>query len=369
MPPSVEERRSTRERAGITQNRKSPSRSLQAGAFDTSRMSERGMMRRSPSLGALARLVLVVAAGLASVAPRATAEPLPDRPIRLVVGFGAGGPTDILARALAEQLSGSLGRKVIVENRTGASGNIATQAVATAEADGATLLIGASPLAVNHSLFPDFPVKYGRDLTAVAALGATTNVLVVHPSFNVRTLAQFTQHVKERPGAVSYAVIGMGSVAHLAGVAFDLRAGTSMVPVSYRGVGEAIRDLLGGHVQAWFATVPAVLEQVRAGQLVAIATTGPERTNWLPDVPTMSELGLSGYDVRLWVGLFAPAKVSAERMQLLDGAVTRAMALPSLKSTMDTQRIAPLQLNQVEFHEFVLREIDRWQVVVAALKK
>ena len=207
-------------------------------------------MRRRQVVRALARLVLIVAAGLGLFAPRATAEPLPDRPIRLVVGFGAGGPTDILARTLADQLSDSLGRKLIVENRTGASGNIATQAVAAAEPDGHTLLIGASPFAVNHSLFPDFPVKYGRDLTAVARLGATANVLVVHPSLNVRTLAQFTQYVKERPGAVSYATVGVGSSSHLAGVAFDLRAGTTMVPVSYRGAGEATRDLLGGHVQA-----------------------------------------------------------------------------------------------------------------------
>ena len=327
------------------------------------------MMRRSPFLRAFARIVLVVVAGLGWHVPQATAEPLPDRPIRLVVGFGAGGPTDILARALAEQLSGSLGRKVIVENRTGASGNIATQAVATAEADGTTLLIGASPFAVNHSLFPDFPVRYGRDLTAVAGLGATSNVLVVHPSLNVRTLAQFTQHVKERPGAVSYATVGVGSSSHLAGVAFDLLAGTTMVPVGYRGAGEATRDLLGGHVQAWFAPIQSVLDLVRTGQLVAIATTGPERGSWLPDVPTMSELGLAGFDVRLWVGLFAPAKVAAERISTVEAAVARAMASEGIKATLNAQGIAPLSMSRTEFDEFVRREIASWQVVVAALKK
>ncbi|HZO47172.1 MAG TPA: tripartite tricarboxylate transporter substrate-binding protein [Xanthobacteraceae bacterium] len=285
-----------------------------------------------------------------------------------MVGFGAGGPTDILARTLADQLSDSLGRKVIVENRPGASGNIATQAVASAEPDGNTLLIGASPLAVNHSLFPDFPVRYGRDLTAVAALGATTNVLVVHPSLNVRTLAQFTQYVKERPGAVSYATVGVGSSSHLAGVAFDLSAGTTMVPISYRGVGETTRDVLGGHVQAYFAPVQVVLELVRAGQLVAIATTSPERTAWLPDVPTMSELGLSDFDVRLWVGLFAPAKVPAERISTIEAAVARAMTSESTKATLNAQGIAPLSLTRTAFDAFVLREIDRWRVVVAALK-
>jgi tripartite-type tricarboxylate transporter receptor subunit TctC len=314
-------------------------------------------------------VVSLIAGVIGAPWPHAAAEPSADRPIRFVVGFGAGGPTDILARALAEQLSDSLGRKVIVENRTGASGNIATQAVASAEPDGSTYLIGASPFAVNHSLFPDFPVRYGRDLTAVAALGATTNVLVVHPSLNVRTLAQFTQHVRERPGAISYATVGVGSSSHLAGAAFDLRSGTKMVPVNYRAGGDAARDLLGGHVQAWFAPVPSVLEQVRAGQLVAIATTGPERASRLADVPTMSELGLSDYDVRLWVGLFAPTRLPAERMRTFEAAVARAMASPAMKTTQEAQGIAPMALSRAEFDEFVQREIDRWRIVVAALKK
>jgi tripartite-type tricarboxylate transporter receptor subunit TctC len=300
---------------------------------------------------------------------RASAEPLPDRPIRLIVGFGAGGPTDILARALADQLSDSLGRKVIVENRTGASGNIATQAVASAEPDGLTYLIAASPFAVNHSLFPDFPVRYGRDLTAVAALGANENALVVPPSLKVRTLADFIQHVRAHPGAVSYATLGVGSTSHLAGTAFDLHAGTSMVAVNYRGGGEAARDLLGGHVQAWFAPMSSVLDLVRSGQLVALATTGPERSAWLPDAPTMSESGFSGFDVRLWVGLLAPARVPAERLQTVEAAVARAMASDGMKGTMASQGVAPLAMNRSGFDAFITREIDRWRMVVAALKR
>jgi tripartite-type tricarboxylate transporter receptor subunit TctC len=318
----------------------------------------------SPALRALRAFIVI-----GTFSAQAAAEPVSDRPIRLIVGFGAGGPTDILARALAEQLSDSLGRKVFVENRTGASGNIATQAAAAAEADGNTFLIGASPLAVNHSLFPDFPVKYGRDLVAVAPLGATANVLVVHPSLKIRTLAQFTDYARARPGAVSYAALGMGSSSHLAGVAFDLRTGTTMVPVNYRSGSEAARDLLGGHVQAWFASIPAVLELVRNGQLVGIATTGPERATWLPDVPTMSELGLAGFDVRLWVGLFAPGRTQEERIKIVEAAVTRALAAPTMKSTLEAQGIASLPLSRTEFDAFVIREIERWGAVVATLKK
>lgn len=327
------------------------------------------IVRRLRALPLLLVAFAIATSVLAGFWQVATAEPNSTRTIRLIVGFGAGGPTDILARTLADQLSDSLGRKVIVENRTGASGNIATQAVASADADGDTLLIGASPLAVNHSLFPDFAVQYRRDLVAVSALGATANVLVVNPSLNVRTLAQFTDYVRAHPGAVSYATLGVGSSSHLAGVAFDLHAGTTMVPVSYRGGGEAARDLLGGHVQAWFATIPAVLDLIRAGQLVAIATTGPERVSWLADVPTFAESGFADFDVRLWVGLFAPAHVTEERLQVLDTAVTRALATEAMKKTLDTQGIAPLALDRKAFDAFVAREIERWRTVVAALKR
>jgi tripartite-type tricarboxylate transporter receptor subunit TctC len=311
----------------------------------------------------------VAFAALATGSRSAFAEALPDRPIRFIVGFGAGGPTDILARVLADQLSDSLGRKVVVENRTGASGNIATQAVASAEADGTTFLIGASPLAVNHSLFPDFPVQYGRDLVAVAPLGATANVLVVHPSLGVRSPANFVQHVRAHPGALSYATLGVGSSSHLAGIAFDLRAGTQMVPVNYRANGDAMKDVLGGHVQAWFAPIPSVLEAVRTGQFVAIATTGPDRSAWLPEVPTIAESGFEGFDVRLWVGLFAPAGVPERLLQAVDEATSRIMASPHMQTTLDAQGVTPMPLSRAQFDGFVRREIERWRIVVAALKK
>jgi tripartite-type tricarboxylate transporter receptor subunit TctC len=317
--------------------------------------------------GRFARLVTGAIAVLAFACVLANA--FPDRPIKLIVGFGAGGPTDILARTLADQLSDGLGAKVVVENKSGAAGNIATQFVASAEADGHTYLIGASPLAVNHTLFPDFPVKYGRDLTAVSPLGATANVLVVHPSLNIRTLADFVAHARARPGSISYATVGVGSSSHLAGVAFDLRAGTAMVPVNYRGGGEAAKDLLGGHIQAWFAPIPSVLEAIRTKQLVAVAATGPRRASWLPDVPTVAELGFDGFDVRLWVGVFAPSSVPDERLRVVETAIGRAIASRAMGEILETQGIAPLQMTRAEFDAFVVREIERWRPVVAALKR
>jgi len=319
--------------------------------------------RRQLLLGAGALAMLAAGRRLAS------ADSFPDRPMRFIVGFGAGGSTDIVARALADKLGDGSGWKVVIENRTGASGNIATQAVASAEPDGYTYLVGASPFAVNHWLFPDFPVKYGRDLTAIAPLGATANALVVHPSLKIRTLTEFITFARERPGAITYATLGNGSSGHLAGVAFDLRAGTKMVPVSYRGGGEALKDLLGGHVQAWFASIPSVLEQVRSGQLVGIATTGPQRASWLPDIATMAELGFEGFDVRLWIGVLAPAAVPAERLILMEQAIARAMAARDMQATLDAQGVAPFTMSRAKFDAFMIAEIERWRTVVASLGK
>jgi tripartite-type tricarboxylate transporter receptor subunit TctC len=327
-------------------------------AFDGERSAA---MRR----GRTARMAVALAAMVVFASAAQTwAQGYTDRTIKFVVGFGAGGPTDIVARVLAEQLSAALGQKVIVENKTGASGNIATQAVAASPADGTTFLIGASPIAVNHTLFPDFPVRFGRDFVAVAPIGATANVLVVHPSLNVRTLADFIRHVRERPSAVTFATMGRGSSSDLAGVAFDARAGTKMRAVNYRGGGEAAKDVLGGHVHAWFASIPSVLDAIRSGQLVAIATTGPERVSWLPDIPTVAESGFPGFDVRLWVGLFAPAGVPEDRLRAVEAATTRAMAAQDMQATLVAQGISPFPMSRAQFSEFVQSEIDRWRGVL-----
>lgn len=293
----------------------------------------------------------------------------PDRPIRFVLGFGTGGPTDVIARTLADQLSKELGQRVVVENKTGASGNLATQAVAIADADGYTYLIGATPLAVNHSLFPDFPVRFGKDLMAVAAIGANANVLVVRPSLNVKTVTEFMQRAKAQRDAVSYATVGVGSSSHLAGVAFDLAAGSTMLPVGYRGGGEALKDLLGGLVDAWFAPIPSVLGSIQAGDLVALATTGPRRDPQLPAIPTMAESGFPGFDIRLWVGVFARTGVPADTIREMQHVIARAMRSNEMHSALEVQGIAPMSMSPAAFDAFVRDEIKRWQTVVAAVRK
>ena len=306
---------------------------------------------------------------LTAASTSAVADDFPDRPIRFILGFGAGGPTDIIARTLADQLSKDLSQRVIVENRTGASGNLATQAVASADADGYNYLIGASPLAVNESLFPELPVKFGRDMVAVAAIGATANVLVVRPSLNVKTLAELIQRAHSRPDAVSYATVGVGSSSHLAGIAFDLRAGIKMLPIAYRGGGEALKDLLGDRVDAWFAPIASVLGAVQAGQLTALAITGPQRVSWLSDVPTMSESGFPGFDVRLWVGVFARPDIPVDAMRTIEAAIGQAMAAKEMQTALEIQGITPLAMNRAAFNAFVMQEIERWKTVVTAFKK
>ncbi|MDC7789710.1 tripartite tricarboxylate transporter substrate binding protein [Rhodoplanes sp. TEM] len=286
-----------------------------------------------------------------------------------MVGFGQGGPTDIVARILADQLSGLLGTSVFVENRPGASGNIATQAVARAPADGHTLMIGALPFAVNHWLFPDFGVRFGTDIVALAPIGATPNLLVVPPSLGVRSVAAFRELALSRPDAVTYATLGRGSSSHLAGVVFDQKAGTALLPVAFTNNNEATQNLIGGHVMAWFAPLTSVLELVRSGRLVALGVTAPERVAALPEVPTLAESGLPGFDVRVWVGLFAAAGIPAERMAVLERALDQARAAAAVQAALDAQGIAPLGVaGRAGFHDFVVAEIGRWQPVVAALR-
>ena len=313
----------------------------------------------------------LVAPALALVLVSATyalGAAFPEKPIKFILGFSAGGLTDIVARKLAEKLGHDLGHNVIVENLSGASGNIATKAVATADADGYTYLIGANPLAVNEALFPDFPVRFGKDLVAVAAIGATANVLVVQPALNIHTLAEFAQRAHEKPDAVSYATSGTGSASQLAGLAFDRRAGTKMLAVAYRGGSDALKDLLGGSVDAWFATIPPVLGAVRDGSLVALATTGPQRSPWLPDVPTLAESGFPGYDIRLWVGMFARSGVPAEPMRVMEQAIARAMAADDTRAALEGQGITPSSMSRDEFTAFVDQEIARARALVGTVK-
>jgi len=218
-------------------------------------------------------------------------------------------------------------------------------------------------------LFPDFPVKFGRDIIAVAAIGAAENVLVVRSSLNVHNLSEFAQRARAKPNAISYATLGTGSSSHVAGIAFSLRAGCTILAVGYRSGADALKDLLADRVDAWFAPIPSVLGAVQTGQLVALSTTGPERAASLPDVPTISESGFPGYDVRLWTGVFARSGVPAERLRTMEQAIGRVLISPDFRMALQRQGIAPLSMSRDQFTAFVIQEVRSAKTIIAAFSK
>ncbi len=321
-----------------------------------------------PSVGSRLSRALISVVMLLGWAPSAQADTYPDKSIQLVIGFGQGGPTDVVARFMAEEMSGILKQKVYVENRPGASGNIATQTVANAPADGYSYLIGALPLAVNHSRFPDFPVQFGRDIKAIAAIGATNNVLVVHPDVKAKSVEEFAVLTKSEPGTISCGTFGKGSSSHLAAAEFQSRANVELVEVPYKRNSDTVNDIIGGHISCWFAPVPSVAALTEAGKLRALAVTGPDRVAALPDVPTFAELGYEGFDVRLWVGLFGRSDVPQDRLTLIESAAREALSSSAMQNAFEKQGIEALDMGSVEFTTFVNDEISRWQAIGSQLQ-
>jgi tripartite-type tricarboxylate transporter receptor subunit TctC len=312
---------------------------------------------------------MAAAAGVAAVAPQeARAQaPYPNKPIRIVVGFAAGGPTDIIARVVGAKLGDILGQQVYVENRAGASGNIATETVARAGTDGYTLLMASLANAVNESLYKNLRYKLGDDLVPVAPIAETANVLLVHPSLDVKSVADLVALAKARPGEVLYATAGKGTATHLAAELFNMTAGLKMIPVHYKGGGETIKDLVSGQVKVMFSTIPPVLGFVRNGTLRGLATTGPKRDQTLPDLPTVAEAGLAGYDVRLWFGLVAPADTARDVVDRLSAATNKALNSPELKAALAAQGYDPLIGTPGEFGAYYRGEVDKWGKVIAAV--
>jgi tripartite-type tricarboxylate transporter receptor subunit TctC len=302
-------------------------------------------------------------AGLMSQTAQAQTS-YPTKPIRIVVGFAAGGPADIIARVVGAKLSEILGQQVYIENRTGAGGTIATETVARADGDGYTLL--ATPLAnaVNETLFKNLKYKVGEHLVAVAPIAETANVLVVHPSLEAKSVADLIALAKAKPGEILYASAGRGTATHLTSELFNMMAGVKLTPVHYRGGGETLKDLISGQVKVMFSSIAPVLEFVKNGTLRGLATTGPKRDAALPDLPTIAESGLSGFDVRLWVGLLAPAGTPRDVVDRIASATGRALDLPDLKSALAAQGFQPLVGTPDQFDSFYRSEVGKWGKVV-----
>ena len=308
----------------------------------------------------------IVALAPAFVTGPALAQAYPSRPVTLVVPNPPGGVVDTSARLLSEPLTRLLGQPVVIENKGGASGNIAYQQVALAPKDGHTLLISYSAYHVgNPSMFSKLPWAQ-KDFVPVALLTAATNVIAAHPSVPAATLKEFIAYAKVNPGKLNFASQGNGSLSHVGTALLEQTTGIDMIHVPYKGSGAAIQDVLGGQVQVFMTTPPSVMQHVQAGKLKAFAVTGKTRHPGLPSVPTTAEAGLAGFELEAWVGLFAPAGTPPAVVQQLTDKVKVALATPEAKAVADRTGIEIRYLGPEALAALVQRETAYWGQVIKA---
>ncbi|AOB33928.1 hypothetical protein AKI39_21580 [Bordetella sp. H567] len=307
-----------------------------------------------------AAAVLAVAIGDVSFAA------YPDRPIRLIVPYVAGGTSDILARILGDALTQELHQTVVVENKAGAGGNIGSDYVVRSKNDGYTLVLGSvGPQAINSSLYRSMPYDPVRDFTPVALFATVPTVLVVGPTAKVKTARELIALAKKEPGRLSYASAGVGTTQHLAGEMLKQKAGIDVVHIPYKGGGAAIADLVGGRTAFMFPNIPLVYGQIQAGTLRPLAVASPSRSPALPDVPTMAEAtGIKGFDVSTWFGILGPADMPEDVVNLLNKAITKAVSTPEIREKLVRQGAEPLTKTPREFASFIAAEKDRWAAVV-----
>lgn len=328
--------------------------------------------RRRALLGAAAVLLAPGAAraqgtAQAGVLPSAAAHGwAPDRAVRVIVPVAPGGSLDILGRTIARAIQPALGQPVIAENHAGAGSNIAFELVARARPDGLTILVGSDPLTINPSLYPRVGFDPVQDFTAVIELVRAPQVLVVNPASLVRDLAGFVAAARAANGAFSVASQGNGSIGHLAGALFAREAGVTYTHVPYRGGGPAVLDVVAGHVDALFVTLPAAIEHIRGGRLRAVAMTGASRSTALPDIPTVAEGGYPGFDVVTWQGLLVPANTPETVVARLAEEAGKALATPELRDGLLRQGFEVTGHGPVEFGTHLRREAARWPALVQA---
>jgi tripartite-type tricarboxylate transporter receptor subunit TctC len=312
------------------------------------------------------RQFLHLAAGAATlpVLPSiSSAQAYPARPIRILVGFPAGGTPDILARIVGQWLQDRLGQPVIVEDRPGASGNIATEAVVRSPADGYTLLSVASPNAINATVYDKLNYNFIGDITPVASITRLPDIMVVNPEFPAKTVPEFIAYAKANPGKIAMASAGNGTSGHVAGELFKMMAGVDLLHVPYRGGPPAVTDLLAGRVQVLFDVVTNSLEQIKAGKLRALAVTTQERCAALPDVPIMTEF-VPNYEASYWTGLGAPKGTPADIVEKLSGEINAGLVDPKIKSRIADLGGTVLSLSSADFAAFIAVETDKWAKVV-----
>jgi tripartite-type tricarboxylate transporter receptor subunit TctC len=294
----------------------------------------------------------------------AAAQNWPTHPVRIVVPFAAGGPADVFARFLAQRLPDQLGQPFVVENRPGAGAVIGTDVVAKAAPDGYTLLLMSNTHTVNETLVQNKPYDLERDFVAVAPINYSDLVLVAHPSVPVNNIRELIKLAKERPGKLNYASSGTGTPYHMAGELFKSMSDTKIVHIPYKGSSGARTDVLGGQVQLMFDAVTTMTEQVKSGKVKAIATTGKKRSAVLPEVPTVDESGVPGYEATIWLGLLAPKGTPAAVVTRLNEAVSKIVNQPDVQQAWAKQGAVPLVMSAPAFDKYVRDDIQKWAKVI-----
>jgi tripartite-type tricarboxylate transporter receptor subunit TctC len=325
-------------------------------------MSPTQTMRRMPAgTAALAAVTLCVAAGTTWAAESA----YPTRPIRIVVPFAPGGGNDIAARFVAQMFQDSFGQQGVVDNRPGAGSTLGTAIAAQAVPDGHTILVTHNAMAINETLYAKLPYSV-RDFAQVALIAETTNVLVVHPSLNVKNVKDLIALLRAKKGAFNYASTGAGGTSHLAAEYFKQLTGTDLVHVPYKGTGPALADLVGGSTQFMIAAAPGTLGFIKGGRLVPLATTGVKRWAQLPELPTLSEAGVPGFQFDTWYGAHAPAKTPRPIINRLNAEINKALQDPALRTRLVDAGLDPAPMSPDAFSKFVRSETDRMRKIILA---
>ena len=310
----------------------------------------------------LSRFIMATALVM-SLAPQTFAEDYPNRPVRLIIPFPPGGSNDVVGRLVAQQLSTMLGQQVYVDNRSGAGGTIGTEACANAAPDGYTICVISIAHAVNPALYT---LKYDpiKSFTPISIFATGPNVLVVNPTSPIKSVKELVALAKEKPGELNYASAGVGSFQHLGAELFKLQARINLVHVPYKGGGPAMQDVVAGHVKIMFSSLVQTTPFIKSGQLIALGTGGAKRSPVLPDVPTIAEAGVPGYQADNWWGLAAPAGLPKPILDKLFAATQAALKAPDLQAAFDREGAATVEMSSAQFADYIRTEIEKWGHVV-----
>ena len=312
--------------------------------------------------------ILRAAAGaalvLASLAAPALAQSWPTRPVKLIVPFPAGGSADTLSRIIGQELQEKTGQAFVVENRTGAGGNIGTDAVAKAAPDGTTILLTPSSIAIAPALYAKLTWDPVKDFEPISLIGSIPMVVVVHPAFPAKSMTELVAQAKARPGQINYASGGFGTTNHLAVELFKAQTGTDLVHVAYRGNPLAVVDVIGGHVPVFFDFVLTGAPHVRSGAVRALATTGAQRSSVLPDVPTAMEAGVAGFEASTWFGLYAPAGTPKDMVSGMAAQIAAVLAMPAVKKRLADLGLDPMTGGPAALGELTKTDLAKWGPII-----